>query len=112
MGTNYYVVGLEPLPGNDADEKWLHIGKSSMGWAFLFQSTEVMFANKIRPLRSTQDWWGLLTGAIAAGCFIQDEYGARVTLRDFWEMVELKRVGRAQGIYQDEGDSFAVGEFS
>ena len=32
MGTNYYVI-----PNRPSVEEPIHIGKSSMGWMFLFQ---------------------------------------------------------------------------
>lgn len=84
-----------------------HVGKSSYGWSFSFQTGEGM------P-RSWAEWKQRL-----AGERIEDEYGSTVSLSDLETIVEETRGGRnhareyPRGSYLDaEGHSFSEDEFS
>jgi hypothetical protein len=72
MGTNYYVYL------RDKDE-WVHIGKHSTGWSFLFaqnlayyENTKVS-VNRFLKLHKNEFY---------------DEYGELQDINEFWEMVE------------------------
>ena len=96
-----------------------HIGKSSFGWQFSFQTCEEIDP----PIRSWKAWQALL----ATGGVIKDEYEKVVTLEELKELVESKRggmnhtdeVGSHDPYYgergcfnDDEGHSFNPHEFS
>ena len=115
MGTNYDAVWCLA-----AGDTWpncaQHIGKSSAGCAFMFESLElgsVMDGADFQvSLRSTPEWRGFLDEIDAKG-WIQDEYGHRIAVDDFWELVESKRVhGQHGGDYTDEGNDFSLRSFS
>lgn len=56
MGMNYYVVGITPTV-----RKPIHIGKSSMGWKFLFHRVDA-WENYIddKPLNTAKQWYTFL----------------------------------------------------
>lgn len=87
MGTNYFFrqkrcehcgAGLLVGPA-------LHVGKSSVGWQFLFR------AHPDLGITSVADWRRRIAEA-PDGLF--NSYDASVTQEDFWKMVEAKRDGR------------------
>ena len=102
MGTNYYAVRIlneiekenaKKMIENDQygelkeflDEKTreIHIGKSSIGWKFLFNWNKEKY---YKPLKhSINDFLSLYR--------IVDEYGKEISLESFWEMVEKKSNG-------------------
>jgi hypothetical protein len=82
MGTNYYVMpeacghcgrGGEPI----------HIGKSSIGWQFLFAPLDLGDGN---GCYSWREWRAYL-----ADKQIVDEYGRSHTLAEFADLVESKQ---------------------
>jgi hypothetical protein len=109
MGTNYdlhkNICGTCNRP-----EKILHIGKSSFGWTFSFRAYDEWC------IHSSEDW----KREIPQGK-IFDEYGKEVTEKEFWELVEAKKVsGRkhaqdypsSDDWLDSEGNSFSRREFS
>jgi hypothetical protein len=95
MGTNYYVD--DPIPccptcGRRSDV--YHIGKSSMGSAFLFRGY------RDDSLTSAKAWFEYL-----AGKGIVDEYGRKHSLEDFRRLVESKRGGRIHPSHNKEIDA-------
>ena len=79
MGTNYYIRKTCEHCGR-YDE--IHIGKSSMGWRFLFRKSP--FINTVAE-------------AVYLTCSypIYDEYDNRITAKDFWDMVQEKQKEKA-----------------
>lgn len=79
MGTNYYIR----LDNNNRDSD-VHIGKSSGGWQFIFQTNPTYYhadKNSVnRFLKLHKD-------------SLFDEYGANISIDDFWKLVEEKRDG-------------------
>lgn len=83
MGTNYYV-GEEaacPTCGHVTSEP-LHIGKSSVGWEFLFAPYPEL------GLTSWKAWRAYLETRE-----IRDEYGGVVPLEELERLIEAKRGG-------------------
>lgn len=78
MGTNYYVR-IDNNRDND-----IHIGKSSGGWKFIFQTNTNFYesnkrgVNRFLKLHKTD---------------IYDEYGKRISVEDFWDLVKIKENG-------------------
>lgn len=106
MGTNYYHH--EEVCDHCGHAKSVtHIGKSSVGWTFIFHGTN--------EIRSYQDW---LT-RLRAGGRIVDEYGRVVPLDEFEKLVAAKKDGSNHAInypsgswLDQEGHGFSGGEFS
>jgi hypothetical protein len=102
MGTNYYLVKkLDPTEMTKAmslllnhdyagvkdmlpEGEGVHIGKSSVGCEFTFDHNNWTYFNKSRA--SIEEF--LKSGTIYC------EYGAPISLEEFWEKVESKRGGR------------------
>lgn len=73
MGTNYYVI-------HKKTNECVHLGKSSGGWVFFFQTSKYYEPNKKsinRFLKLNQP--------------IIDEYDDNISILDFWELVESKK---------------------
>ena len=98
MGLNYYhVYDVCPHCGRRMRQ---HLGKSSVGWAFLFQGS--------KHIRTYKDWLRILE----AGGRIETELGRQVSLEQFKAIVEAKQDGRTAHRLDDEGHPFIDGEFS
>lgn len=107
MGTNYYAVKILDRKGKDKLKqaisllrkrdvssfsdamdlleeyskeyiRGLHIGKKSYGWQFLFDLNEEKY---YKPTKQS------IKAFLSDGYKIMNEYGERVTKRDFWKMV-------------------------
>lgn len=106
MGTNYYLEA-EPCAHCGRGDTQVHIGKSSVGWPFLFAP------NAERDISSWRDWRKFLSQPINADR-IKSEYGDRVTLAAFICCVEGRPVtqGKLGGHdrVDDEGYSFSISE--
>lgn len=72
MGTNYYTKKRN---------KDFHIGKSSIGWQFLFQGYKEF------NLNSKKDWFKYLKRYNKK---IYDEYEEEIDLNDFFKLIETK----------------------
>ena len=131
MGTNYYFVPkknrIEKLNRTltQTDKLFffigyssMHIGKSSLGWTFTFQETEQYKSYK-ELLTFYENNKKLIE--------IHDEYGKKIEIEEFKELVERKRKepnnhclymrkeypGEDYGDYLDEeGNSFSKSDFS
>jgi hypothetical protein len=79
MGTNYYAVKKKPSEYNNE----IHIGKSSGGWRFLFQG----YSDEL-TINSKEDWEKFLKNDEYV---IMDEYGSRISYKDFFKLVEDKQ---------------------
>lgn len=103
MGTNYYHYTV--LCEHCGSEERVHIGKSSIGWQFLFRGYE--------DIRSLDDWMK----RFAAGGVIRDEYGKEWAPENFRDFVERKRSEPNRDTYLTEwvdqqGYAFTLREFS
>jgi hypothetical protein len=102
MSTNYYL----PTDAEDPEEG-LHVGKSSIGWRFLFRShTGLETVDSVRALLNRHER-------------VVDEYGREVSLERFWALVEMKQelrphlaVLRTYGYLTEDGYEFCTNEFS
>ncbi len=95
----------------------IHIGKSSFGWQFSFQT----FDEVEPPIRSWKAWQEVLQTGV-----IKDEYDKVVTLDELCALIESKRGGKNHAVeckpdgylgdygsfLDDEGHSFTTSEFS
>ena len=117
MGTNYYVR-TEPSCGGKCEQHCrggeIHLGKSSMGWAFTFRAypePEPAPPAVTWPVNDYASWTRLLSlGAVF------DEYGRPVAAGDLLEKIEGKRGGMNTlygGDFLDaDGNRFCSAEFS
>ena len=99
MGTNYYVV-----PNRPSIEEPVHIGKSSMGWMFLFHDVDEPYGDVPivwHSYEELKDW--LYEYTVRSQIYIiLDEYEEIV---DFDELIEL--IERKQEQFKDNPDNFA-----
>ena len=113
MGTNYYAVSSKPTVCHP-----IHIGKSSIGWRFMFHRVDV-WDNYIsdEPLNTFPQWKKFPQEQTANGnIIIMNEYDEVVSLDDFLKMVEIKQKedNPDDFTYSDniDGYRFVDGEFS
>lgn len=126
MGTNYYARVNCCSHCNRYDQ--IHIGKSSMGWAFSFRGytkqgyfSELPERFEHLTIRSFQDWKTFLENPDVN---IYDEYGDQISKEDFFSLVKAKQGGKVSANeyspyidkstvwVDDEGNSFSSTEFS
>lgn len=113
MGTNYYAVRTRPTTDYP-----IHIGKSSIGWKFLFQAQHENW-NEPPVVWDTFDqvYEWLYKYTVESGSYvIIDEYDEVISFEDFIEMVEDKQsVENPDNFTYNNnvnGYRFADGEFS
>lgn len=97
MGTNYYV-NQECCPTCGHTPEREHIGKSSVGWKFLFAPLERKGAE---PITSWKEWRAYL-----ADKPIVDEYGDAVPLSELVCLVEAKQ---SDGLCAETASSMQYG---
>ena len=88
MGTNYYAVRNRPTI-----EEPIHIGKSSLGWKFLFQAQNNNWNNPPviwNTYEQVCDWLKKYTVETAEYVII-DEYDKTITYDKFLELVKNKQ---------------------
>lgn len=88
MGTNYYAVRNRPT----TDEP-IHIGKSSIGWKFLFQAQNNNWNNPPvvwNTYEQVRDWLKKYT-VESTEYVIIDEYDEIITYDKFLELVKNKQ---------------------
>ena len=114
MGTNYYVVKNGP-----SIQDHVHIGKSSIGWMFLFERQNNEWHEPPiawNTFNQVKEWLKKYT-VDSTDYVIIDEYDEIITYDDFIEMVELKQERDKDNpdnfTYSDnvEGYRFTDGEF-
>ena len=114
MGTNYYWI-RDRCPTCGRGES-LHIGKSSVGWQFLFQGYRERDWDDTPVIESYTDWLKLLEGGA-----IQNEYGDSMTLVEFRQFIQDKRAEPHNHALEypgddtwidDEGHPFSDREFT
>lgn len=86
MGTNYYVTTKRPTINTP-----IHIGKSSMGWKFLFHEVDT-YENWIseQSIRTFPQWVDFLESH-EDEIVILNEYDELIALCNFLKMVERKQ---------------------
>lgn len=88
MGTNYYAVKSKPTTREP-----IHIGKSSLGWMFLFQAQNEVWDDPPVAWHSFDELktW-LKKYVVEEGSYvILDEYDEVISYDDFISMVEEKQ---------------------
>lgn len=88
MGTNYYAV-----PNRPSMKEAIHIGKSSIGWLFSFQTQNDQW-NKPPVIWNTynqvKEWLKKYT-VDSAEYVIMDEYDRIIPFDEFFELVDWKQ---------------------
>lgn len=101
MGTNYYLRPPGTCP--EQCDRWVHLGKSSVGWSFTFAASETAtnYASWLKQLDQGE---------------IYDEYGRLTSREDLLTLIANKRGGRndlCRDDYHDiDGNRFVTGCFS
>lgn len=106
MGTNYY---LKVYKGKKCDKcgrsdelEELHIGKSSAGWAFLFNPNNNLF-------NSFRDWREVLEKNPNS---IFSEYGNNVSLFAFYKMIADKKDGKKHETDKIDFEGYRISKYS
>lgn len=88
MGTNYYAVKAKPTVDNP-----IHIGKSSIGWMFLFHEQHDSWSDPPIIWHSFDDLKSWLEKyVVKEGKYvILDEYDREVDYNEFLDMIENKQ---------------------
>lgn len=121
MGTNYYAIQkvddyiktemklcidredfatLRKLITDKCEE--VHIGKSAIGWQFIFNNNAKRFYNE------TQN----SIVAFLEKCEIVDEYKREISLKDFWDLVMSKMQSKADLDYGHMSDGLNFSNFN
>lgn len=113
MGTNYYAVENRPSINSG-----IHIGKSSIGWKFLFHRVG-KYENYIteEPLNTFPQWKKFLTEQTENGTIvIMNEYNEIISLKYLLDLIASKQSedNPDNFYYADniDGYRFTDGEFS
>ena len=88
MGTNYYAVRTKPTTARP-----IHIGKSSMGWLFLFEVQNQTWADPPviwNTYEQVKNWLHKYT-VEHTDYVIIDEYDEVISYDDFIDLVETKQ---------------------
>ena len=112
MGINYYAV-IDEHPNCPCDKchktTRKHIGKSSVGWSFLFKGYR-------HEIESYYDWRMFLNRFHVR---IQNEYGDQISLNNFLWMIDEKKDDKKQKVTKgydnwidEHGNHFSGYEFS
>lgn len=95
MGTNYYVRENECKTCGRHDE--IHLGKSSMGWQFIFQYNGGKYYKTIKEMRR----W-------LVGKQIFDENDDEILNKDFWILVKVKQTKSNRKHIDAVNDAYAL----
>lgn len=104
MGTNYYLIYNKCECCNRSDR--IHLGKSSAGWKFTFQTIENFPLDKVDLALQMIDYkesidiksWKSLKEFLKKyvvefkTAVIQDEYGTNISFEEFLNLVESKQI--------------------
>lgn len=86
MGTNYYAVSKEPTV-----KSHIHIGKSSIGWKFLFHRVSAWENWVTEEAINTYPQWIKFLEDNKDRIIIMNEYDETVTLEELKAIVERKQ---------------------
>lgn len=111
MGTNYYLVKARPTI-----EQPLHIGKSSIGWRFLFY-LPFNWETEGETVNSYPAWRDYIERRVEAGTHvILDEYDEVIGPEELFELIERKQDISNPDMFDDclniDGYRFTPDEFS
>lgn len=114
MGTNYYAIPIiddetkrsviDALNKNDFERARnliphrIHIGKSSIGWKFVFNHHDWVYFYSLESLKD-----------FLSKCRIIDEYGRDISNEAFWKLVESKKDGINGYEYYSNYDKYNFG---
>ncbi len=102
MGTNYYLHQQKgdicTSCGKGETQEELHIGKSSIGWKFIFNPRFSSFKQWREVLEKSPDQ-------------IFDEYGQKISLFDFYSKVKSKQDGKVNSSPLDN-EGYAISNFA
>jgi hypothetical protein len=118
MGTNYYAV-----KNKASISEPIHIGKSSMGWLFLFQDQDNTWGDipvVWHTYNQVKEWLKKYTTGKKPPYVILDEYDRKVTYNQFIKLVETKQKDKHCLFNPDnfkynkniDGYRFSEGDFS
>jgi len=111
MGTNFYIK-RNVCKHCQREEEKIHLGKSSVGWIFGLQYNYGEYYTNWSDMKK----W--LKKELDNNSLIFDEYGIKISLKDFISWVEStqsqpnKRESMSNVIFDNEGYSFICNEFS
>lgn len=80
MGTSYYVRPADACPVQC--DRWVHLGKSSTGWAFMFRGYRA--EPRVEPVTTFRSWLRLLDLGE-----IRDEYGTAVSRDELLRIISV-----------------------
>ena len=90
MGTNYYLV-----PNRPSVNSGLHIGKSSIGWKFLFYKP-YHWESPV-PLTTFEQWRDYIKETTETGKnVIMDEYDEIIRFEDLMELIKRKQLEKRE----------------
>jgi hypothetical protein len=107
MGTNYYGRLKKPIKRIVKDYKEFHIGKSSLGWKFCFQTSEYF-----KDFKEFKEWLD------DDNYEIYNEYDEKVDKKEFLQMILNKQKDTESQTHYDEytknidGFDFSDNDFS
>lgn len=122
MGTNFYLR-MDVCKHCGSERARVHVGKSSVGWAFLFRGYRAWPLDDVpHPITSAEEWRRVMKVAIENGALLTDEYGRDVDVNEFWTLAENKREEKGDNSYQHgsrrsewydgDGNRFCDSEFT
>lgn len=117
MGTNYYAYKIPAVSDEELDKleelaknhdlkgivEWndrnrfkaeeIHLGKSSCGWQFLFNHNDWKYYGY------TQE---SIIDFMRSCDYIADEYGTKISIDEFWDLIDKKRHGLTGQTYHEK----------
>jgi hypothetical protein len=114
MSTNFYLKPPSVDPIVDFQDIRIHIGKHSGGLVFVFQGHKNIAGHSVM---STKQWADFIDYATGIGWELINEYGAEISVNEFWERVTAAKNGRADhrtdsAVWNDDGNDFMDLDFS
>lgn len=111
MGTNYYLVKSKPSVATP-----LHIGKSSIGWRFLFYRPNT-WDTEGEAVNTYQAWKSYILRHVNAGTHVViDEYDEVVPPEKLFELIDFKQDLEGKDMFDGcdnvDGYRFTNDEFS
>ena len=91
-GNTNQITTLEEWIEEQKGKDYIHIGKSSAGWKFTFNTNEWRYYTNIDELK---EW--------LKSHLIVSEYGDVISFEDFWKKVESK-----QNTQEHEGENYVI----
>ena len=94
MGTNYFLVKTKPTCRAP-----LHIGKSSIGWRFLFYRPDRWETDDI-PLNTFEQWKEYIYNCVTSGTHVViDEYDEVIDPVELFDMIARKQKEKSDNMF-------------